>query len=360
VWHFCNYGATAGLAPVLHLAAAMVATAQQTAPVAAPERRDVPVVVRMDDATKLFDDVKAVSQVTLQVEQGTILGLIGPSGSGKTTIVRMLTGSLAPTSGRVQVFGEDPTRYRRRTRERIGYMPQQFILYPDLTAAENVSFVAALFGLIWRRRARRVREVLEFVQLWEARHRRAGQLSGGMQRRLTLACALVHAPAVMFIDEPTAGIDPILRQTIWAEFRRLRDEGHTLFVTTQYIGEAEYCDRVALLAEGQLVALAAPEDMRRQALGGEVIELELSRPVETDDLIALGGVSSVRWTGPRTLLIVAENAGEATPRVLQAIARLGGDVVKSREYRPSFDEVFAELVGRQRRGPGEGEEGGDA
>jgi ABC-2 type transport system ATP-binding protein len=316
-------------------------------------------VVSLDDATKEFDDVRAASHVTLQVARGTILGLIGPSGSGKTTIVRMLTGSLAPTSGQVRVLGEDPTRYRRRTRERIGYMPQQFILYPDLTAAENVSFVAALFGLYWRRRSRRVREVLDLVQLSEARDRRAGQLSGGMQRRLELACALVHEPAVMFVDEPTAGIDPILRQKIWAEFRRLRDEGRTLFVTTQYVGEAEYCDQVALLAEGQLVALAAPEEMRRRALGGEVIELELSRPVETADLANLDGVSAVRWTGPRTLQVVAENAGDATPRVLQAIARLGGEVVKSREHRPTFDEVFARLVARHRAGDVEGEADGD-
>ena len=313
----------------------------------------------LDDATKEFDDVRAASHVTLQVARGTILGLIGPSGSGKTTIVRMLTGSLAPTSGQVRVLGEDPTRYRRRTRERIGYMPQQFILYPDLTAAENVSFVAALFGLYWRRRSRRVREVLDLVQLSEARDRRAGRLSGGMQRRLELACALVHEPAVMFVDEPTAGIDPILRQKIWAEFRRLRDEGRTLFVTTQYVGEAEYCDQVALLAEGQLVALAAPEEMRRRALGGEVIELELSRPVETADLANLDGVSAVRWTGPRTLQVVAESAGDATPRVLQAIARLGGEVVRSREYRPTFDEVFARLVARHRAGDGEGEADGD-
>jgi len=325
----------------------MIATAPQSTP-EAPSPQRAPAVVRLENATRTFDDVRAANRVSLEVDQGTILGLIGPSGSGKTTIVRMLTGSLAPTGGRVRVLGEDPTRYRRRTRERIGYMPQHFILYPDLTAAENVSFVAALFGLYWRRRSRRVREVLELVELSDARDRRAGRLSGGMQRRLALACALVHEPAVMFVDEPTAGIDPILRQKIWAEFRRLRDRGGTLFVTTQYVGEAEYCDRVALLAEGELVALASPEEMRRQALGGEVLELELTRPVETADMAALPGVSAVRWTGPTTLQVVAESAGEATPRVLQALARLGGDVVTSREYRPSFDHVFAELVVRHR------------
>ena len=305
-------------------------------------------IVEMRGAGKRFDDVVAADGVTLSVDEGTIVGLIGPSGSGKTTIVRLLTGGLAPTSGEVRVLGENPVKYRRRTRERIGYMPQHFILYPDLTARENLSFVAALFGLYGPRRGRRVDAMLELVQLTEARHRRAKDLSGGMQRRLELACALVHDPAVLFVDEPTAGIDPLLRQTIWAEFRRLRDDGRTLLVTTQYVGEAEYCDRVALLAEGRLVAFDSPEQMRRRALGGEVIEVELQRPIDTAPLADVPGVTAVRWTGPRTLLIIAENAGEVTPRMLAMIAQSGSEVVSSREYRPTFDEVFAELLSRDR------------
>ena len=144
---------------------------------------------------------------------GTILGIIGPSGSGKTTTIRLLTGALAPDDGQVRVLGEDPRTFRRRTRERIGYMPQQFTLYADLTARENVDFVASLFGMLWRTRHRRTREVLQLVDLWDARGRRAGRLSGGMQRRLELASALVHDPDLLFLDEPTAGIDPILRAT---------------------------------------------------------------------------------------------------------------------------------------------------
>ena len=305
-------------------------------------------IVEMRNASKRFGDVVAADDVSLTVEEGTIVGLIGPSGSGKTTIVRLLTGGHAPTEGQVRVLGEDPTRYRRRTREAIGYMPQHFILYPDLTAAENLSFVAALFGLYGRRRSRRIDAMLELVQLTDARNRRGKDLSGGMQRRLELACALVHDPAVLFVDEPTAGIDPLLRQTIWAEFRRLRDEGRTLLVTTQYVGEAEYCDRVALLAEGRLVHFDAPETMRRRALGGEVIEVELAQPIDTAALASVPGVTAVRWTGPRTLLVIAEDAGGVTPRLLEAIQQNGGEVTSSREYRPTFDEVFAELLARDR------------
>ena len=158
------------------------------------------------------------------------------------------------------MLGEDPRRFRRRTRERIGYMPQQFTLYPDLTARENVDFVASLFGILWRTRHRRTREVLQLVDLWDARGRRAGRLSGGMQRRLELACALVHDPDLLFLDEPTAGIDPILRVKIWEELHRLRDDGRTLLVTTQYVNEAEECDTVALISGGRLIALADPDE----------------------------------------------------------------------------------------------------
>ena len=175
----------------------------------APTPREAAVVI--ERATKRFGDAIAVDDISLTVPSGTILGVIGPSGAGKTTTVRMLTGALSPTEGEVRVLGEDPRRFRRQTRERIGYMPQQFTLYPDLTARENVDFVASLFGVLWRTRHRRTREVLELVDLWDVRGRRAGDLSGGMQRRLELACALVHDPALLFLDEPTAGIDPLLR-----------------------------------------------------------------------------------------------------------------------------------------------------
>ncbi|HET7677060.1 MAG TPA: ABC transporter ATP-binding protein [Candidatus Limnocylindrales bacterium] len=305
-----------------------------------------PVVVRQ--ATRRFGDLTAVADLTLEVPAGTILGLIGPSGSGKTTTLRLLTGALAPDSGSVRVLGEDPRRFRRRTRERIGYSPQQFVLYPDLTAGENIDFVAALFGMLLVRRRARVRKVLRLLDLWDARGRRASQLSGGMQRRLELACALVHEPDLLFLDEPTAGIDPLLRQTIWDELRRLRDDGRTLLVTTQYVTEAEYCDEVALVSEGQLIAHGTPDELRRHALGGEVIEIDTERAFDADSLPPIEGVREVRQHGARDLLVIAEDAGAATPRVADAIEAAGGAVVASREYRPTFDEVFAELVARHR------------
>jgi ABC-2 type transport system ATP-binding protein len=318
------------------------AVALPDAPPGAPEHAPPAVVMR--GVGRTFGDFAAVTDVSLEVAEGTILGLIGPSGSGKTTVVRMLTGTLRPTSGELRVLGEEPGHFRRRTRERIGYLPQSFVLYPDLTARENVSFVAALYGLFWRRRRARVRAVLELVELWEFRDRRAGRLSGGMQRRLELACALVHEPTLLFMDEPTAGIDPVLRQTIWEELHRLRDAGRTLLITTQYVGEAEYCDRVAVLRQGRLAALDAPEALRRRALGGEVIEVETARLIDGAPLAELDGITAVRQDGPRNLFVTVADAGEATPRVLDAIVAQGGEVISSREYRPSFDDVFARLL----------------
>ncbi|MDQ3870809.1 MAG: ABC transporter ATP-binding protein [Chloroflexota bacterium] len=300
--------------------------------------------VVMEAVSHTFGAVRAIDEISLAIPGGTILGLIGPSGSGKTTTIRTLTGALEPTSGTVRVLGEDPREFRRGTRERIGYAPQLFVLYADLSARENVDFVGSLFGMLWRKRRRRVRDVLTLLGLWEARGRRASQLSGGMQRRLELACALVHEPDLLFLDEPTAGVDPLLRQTIWDELRRLRDQGRTVLVTTQYVAEAEHCDTVALISSGKLIAHASPEELRRRALGGEVIRVETRSAFDAADLGPIPGVTEVRQTGPRELLVIAENAGEAVPRVVDAIAASRGEVVSSREYRPTFDEVFAALL----------------
>ena len=210
----------------------------------------------------------------------------------------------------MRVLGEEPRRFRRQTRERIGYMPQSFTLYPDLTVRENVDFVASLFGMLWRSRRRRTREVLELVDLWDVRGRRAGRLSGGMQRRLELAGALVHDPALLFLDEPTAGIDPLLRGRVWDELHRLRDEGRTLLVTTQYVNEAESCDQVALIAGGRLIALATPAELRRLAAGGDVIEIETAARVRRHGPGRRCRSSAhVRQDGPRHLTLTVDDGG---------------------------------------------------
>jgi ABC-2 type transport system ATP-binding protein len=302
-----------------------------------------------DALVRRYDEIVALDGVSLTVPPGNILGMIGPSGAGKTTAVKILTGGLRPTSGSVRVLGEDPQRFSRRTRARIGYMPQLFSLYPDLTAGENLDFVASLFGMLVFRRRRRVRAVLELLDLWGARKRRAADLSGGMQRRLELACALVHDPTVLFLDEPTAGLDPLLRRTVWAELHRLRDRGNTIVVTTQYIGEAEECDAVALISEGRLAALAQPDALRRLATGGDVLEVETANLVDSALLMDLPMVRAVDQRSGRRFLVTVDDAGKAAPAIVGAIEDAGGTVTSSREYRPSFDEVFATLVDRHRK-----------
>jgi ABC-2 type transport system ATP-binding protein len=317
-------------------------------PTQARDSSNLPVVV--DHATMRFNGLTALDDVSLAVAGGTIVGVVGPSGAGKTTLIRLLTGTLDVSAGDVRVLGQNPRQFSRRTRQRIGYMPQLFTLYPDLSAAENVDFVASLYGLALFRRWRRVREVLRFVGLWDARRRRASDLSGGMQRRLELACALVHEPAMLFLDEPTAGVDPILRERIWGELHRLRDAGRTLLITTQYLGEAEECDAVALIAEGRLIAHATPDEMRKDAAGGELIDVDAGDHVDLAVLRDLPAVRGVRRMNDDGLLrITVDDAATATPVVVEAIRRAGGEVRSTSEARPSFDEVFAALVTRDQR-----------
>ena len=303
-------------------------------------------IVWLRDVSRAFDDRVVVRDMDLTVHRGKILGIIGPSGSGKTTTIRMVTGALRPTKGRIRVLGEEPTRFHRATREQIGYMPQLFTLYPDLSARENVDFVASMFGLLWPRRRRRTKQVLKLLELWDARGRRASRMSGGMQRRLELACALVHEPTLLILDEPTAGIDPLLRVTIWEELHRLRDAGRTLLLTTQLVSEAEECDEVALIARGRVIAMDTPDNLRRTATGGELISVETANVVDGSTVERLPGVLGVRQRGPRELEITVEDAATGLPAVVDALGAAGVDVAAAQEIRPSFDDVFAALVHR--------------
>ncbi|HEX5824266.1 MAG TPA: ABC transporter ATP-binding protein [Candidatus Limnocylindrales bacterium] len=326
--------------------AATSANLPTDAEMAASTLADRDLLVVMRGVSRSFDDRRVVDHVDLTVPRGTILGIIGPSGAGKTTTIRMLTGALRPTEGDIRVLGVEPRRFRRKDRERIGYMPQLFMLYEDLTAGENVDFVASIFGLLWRKRRRRVREVLKVVDLWDVRKRQAGKLSGGMQRRLELACALVHEPTLIILDEPTAGIDPLLRGSIWDELHRLRDLGQTLLVTTQHISEAEECDAVALIVGGRIVALASPDELRREATHGDLLDIETATMFDGATLKGTPGVVDVRQDGPRHLRVTVDDAGTALPVVVEAIKSSRTEVESAREMRLSFDEIFTILVER--------------
>ncbi|HRV93037.1 MAG TPA: ABC transporter ATP-binding protein, partial [Anaerolineae bacterium] len=200
-------------------------------------------VIYTQNLTKQFGDEVAVKEVTFSIPSGTIFGFIGPSGSGKTTTVRLLTGLYRPTEGKIAVLDEAPTEFSRATQRKIGYMPQLFVLYDDLSVWENLNFVASLYGVGFGR-SKRLKEVLDFVELANHKNKVVRKLSGGMKRRLSLAATLIHRPTLVFMDEPTAGIDPVLRRKFWDHFQSIREQGQTLFITTQYVGEAAYCDYV--------------------------------------------------------------------------------------------------------------------
>jgi ABC-2 type transport system ATP-binding protein len=303
-------------------------------------------MVRLDRVSKSFGQTRIVQDVSLEVHCGQIFGLIGPSGSGKTTTIRLILGFYRPTSGSIDVHGQEPHKFTREVNERIGYMPQLFVLYPNLTVNQTLSFMASVYGLSRDYRRQRIEEVLGLVGLTEHRRKRANKISGGMQRRLELACALLHEPSILFFDEPTAGIDPVLRARFWDHFRALRDAGNTLFVTTQYVTEAEYCDRVALMDEGQVVALGSPRELRRQALGGEVIDVESPR-FTAESLAAVRGLAGVRRVEGLSLeqiRVYVDSSADALPHVLKALEDHDIEVSTAQDYKPSFDEIFVRLL----------------
>jgi ABC-2 type transport system ATP-binding protein len=303
-------------------------------------------VIRTQGLTKLFGREEAVCDLTFDVPRGTVFGFIGPSGCGKTTTVRLLTGVYRPTAGEATVLGSDPARFTQRTRSRIGYMPQHFALYQDLTVWANLNFAASIYGLD-PRRSERLEEVLDFVELSDHKHKRAHDLSGGMQRRLSLAATLAHAPDLVFLDEPTAGIDPVLRHKFWQHFQGLKNEGRTLFITTQYVNEAAYCDQVGVLVRGHLLAVDTPEELRRRAFGGDVIDLRTSTQPQADTidgLRELAFVRDVRRLDDEGLRVTVAEASTAIPLLLQWSQKQGIQVESVEEYLPPFDDVFVELV----------------
>ncbi|MEZ4411609.1 MAG: ABC transporter ATP-binding protein [Gemmatimonadales bacterium] len=213
---------------------------------------------------KVFGDVAAVEGLDLTVRRGEVFGLLGPNGSGKTTTIRMLTGLMAPTSGRATVDGVDVTVAPEQVRRRIGYMSQRFGLYDDLTVEENMRFYASVYGLRGDVRARRLEELVAELGLGDRLHQMAGTLSGGWKQRLALACATAHRPQVLFLDEPTAGVDPAARRQFWELIYDFAKRGITILVTTHYMDEAERCHRLAFLSRGHLIAVGTAEEVRQQ------------------------------------------------------------------------------------------------
>jgi ABC-2 type transport system ATP-binding protein len=311
----------------------------------------------MQEASLDFGGGAGVFDLTFTLPRGAILGMIGPSGCGKTTTIRLLNGIYGPTLGEVRVFDKDPLSFTSVDKARIGYIPQHSLLYPNLSAEENLHFLGGIYGMPSGERKARMSDLLAFVELTEARKRLARKLSGGMQRRLMLAGALLHGPDLLFADEPTAGIDPILRARIWDNFRHLRDQGKTLLVTTQYVGEAAYCDRVAVMRRGRLVTIDTPAGLRRQALGGEVIHIQVDGSRALEMMQFFEELPQVKHTErtpgePGGVLVFVEDAGRELPVLLATLVEQKGITpLVAEPYLPPFDEVFVRLIQRSEATP---------
>jgi ABC-2 type transport system ATP-binding protein len=297
--------------------------------------------------TKKFGDETAVQDVSFDVPRASIFGFIGPSGSGKTTTVRLLTGVYTPTDGEVTVFDHNPANFSQSERARIGYMPQLFVLYPNLTVWENLNFAASLYGM-GLFRGKRLKDILKFVELYEHRSKLARNISGGMQRRLSLAATLVHDPQLLFLDEPTAGIDPVLRRKFWDHFRELKTQGRTIFITTQYVSEADNCDLVGVQNNGKLLLVDTPKGLRHHAYGGDMVDFRTTKPFDFQAEARLRSLSIVRAktvrTGPNSMRIIVDHASTATPDLMGWAQQQNIQVQAVEEYMPSFEDVFVELV----------------
>lgn len=307
-------------------------------------------IIQAEKVEHVFSEGVGVFNLSFEVPTGTIFGMIGPSGCGKTTTVRLLTGLYRPDHGKLSVLDQIPSRFSSRARRQIGYMPQHFVLYPNLTVWENLNFVASLYGMGYLKRQQPLREVLEFVELSAARNRLGSQLSGGMQRRLQLACTLVNSPQLIFADEPTAGIDPVLRGKFWQHFRSLRDQGRTLFVTTQYVGEAAYCDVVAVMRAGRIIHLDTPSNLQRKALGGEIIKLVVD-PSQVSAVLPLcyqhPAVKDVRRSHrePGLLYLQVDDAAATLPLIFGMLSQHPEiTVLQAEKYAPPFDDIFIQLM----------------
>ncbi|MBI5656277.1 MAG: ABC transporter ATP-binding protein [Geobacter sp.] len=300
--------------------------------------------VSLRDLSKRFGDFRAVSHVSLDVKRGEIFGFLGPNGAGKSTTIRMLCGILTPSDGTGTVAGFDINRQAEEIKSNIGYMSQRFSLYEDLTVEENIDFYSGIYRIAPDRKRERKEWVVEMSGLAEHRHSRTATLSGGWKQRLALGCAILHEPPIIFLDEPTSGVDPISRRNFWDLIYRLAGDGVTVFVTTHYMDEAEYCDRLGLIYRGELIALGSPGELKTNQMGEEIVELSCDRPQDALEIIeALPGVRHVALFG-RGVHAVVEQADRAIPLIADRLMQAGFPALRPERIVPSLEDVFVSLI----------------
>jgi ABC-2 type transport system ATP-binding protein len=303
-----------------------------------------PAVV-VENLVKRFGNFLAVDHVGFEARQGEIFGFLGPNGAGKSTTIRILCGLLSPTEGQALVSGIDVSSQPEAVRQTIGYMSQKFSLYNDLRVIENLRFFAGMYSVPSRSISERIQWALEMAGLTERKRDITGTLPGGWKQRLSLGCALLHRPSILFLDEPTAGVDPITRRQFWDIIHELAGDGTTVFVTTHYMDEAEYCHRLALINRGKIVALGTPADLKRESMPGELVLLECD-PITSalEFLRTIPGVLDTAVFGNALHLIVLR-AKEAIPMLRKHLLESGIAVTKIEQIQPTLEDVFVSLAG---------------
>jgi ABC-2 type transport system ATP-binding protein len=307
-------------------------------------------IIQVENLVKKFGDFTAVDGISFEVHPGEVVGYLGPNGSGKTTTIRILLGLLRPTAGRAQVLGFDVGRQAESIRPLVGYMCQKAALYDELTVAENLSFYAGLYGLSSAQQRQRHREVLALVGLSDRQNERAGQISTGWRQRLALAIALVHQPRLLFLDEPTSGVDPAARRDFWDLIGELAQGGATVFVSTHFMDEAEYCGRLGIMNAGRLLAMDSPTALKREVLPGPAWNLVVDRLIPAIETMAqIPGVAQVGLRGDHLHAITL--AGQHTAGSLQAALEGRGFAAQVEPADPTLEDVFMALAGHGRQSP---------
>lgn len=309
--------------------------------------------IRTQALRKRFGEVAAVSGLDLEIAEGEIFGLVGPDGAGKTTTMRLLAAILEPDAGEAWVAGRHTVREAEAVKEQIGYMSQRFGLYPDLTVQENLDFYADIYGVPKKARGEKMERLLSFSNLAPFRRRLAGNLSGGMKQKLGLACALIHTPAVLLLDEPTNGVDPVSRRDFWRILYQLLRERVTILISTAYLDEAERCNRLGLLHQGQLIAQGPPETVKG-LMPGAILEIRSAEPRQSARLLRDQVAGAVSLFGDRVHITTREpdRVLKEAANILTAAGIRGFEI---QPIAPGLEDVFIAVLGR---GPGEEENGG--
>ncbi len=300
--------------------------------------------VTLKDLSKRFGDFVAVDRLTLNVKKGEVFGFLGPNGAGKSTTIRMLCGILAPTGGSGTVAGLDIIREAEKVKASIGYMSQKFSLYEDLTVEENIDFYSGIYRIPPEKKRERKEWVIDMAGLSEHRNSRTAILSGGWKQRLALGCAILHEPPIIFLDEPTSGVDPISRRNFWDLIYHLAERGVTVFVTTHYMDEAEYCDRLGLIYRGELIAVGTPEELKTRFMAEDVIEVLCDRPHEAmQNVEQLPGIKHAALFG-KGLHVVTEQADRSISLIAEKLEEQGFAVSRVEKIIPSLEDVFVSLI----------------